>query len=61
MWDSVRWLGHSRGIMQGCQDVVLRNTRVEHEPSRARTEAMATPGGGRVLGSPAPSLLIFSR
>jgi hypothetical protein len=32
--------------MQNCEDVVLRNTRVDHEPSRVLTEALATPGGG---------------
>ena len=46
LWESVRWLGHSRGVMQNCEDVALRNTLVEHEPSREHTEALATPGGG---------------
>jgi hypothetical protein len=45
-WNSVRWLEHSRGIMQNCDDVVLRHTRVEHDPRRAATEALSTPGGG---------------
>ena len=45
-WDSVRWLEHSRGIMQNCDDVVLRNTRVEHDSRRSATEALSTPGGG---------------
>lgn len=45
-FDSVRWLGHSRGILRQCDDVVLRNTRVEHSPWLTATEALSTPGGG---------------
>ena len=43
-FDSVRWLGHSRGILQNCDDVVLQHTRVDR--SGGDEQALATPGGG---------------
>lgn len=43
---SVRWLGHSRGILFDCSDVVLRHTRVERVPQISLAMAMSTPGGG---------------
>lgn len=46
LFESVRWLDHARGVIKDCEDVALRHTRVEHEPSREHTEALATPGGG---------------
>lgn len=45
-FESVRWFGHSRGILQDCTDVVLKHTRVERDPSLTNVQAMATPGGG---------------
>lgn len=45
-FEDVRWLGHSRGIMSDCKDVVLRNTRVDRGPGRSDIEALATNGGG---------------
>ena len=45
-FESVRWLGHSRGILRQCDDVVLKHTRVERNPWIAAEEALSTPGGG---------------
>ena len=45
-FESVRWLGHSRGILQDCNNVVLRHTRVERDPTKSNSEALATAGGG---------------
>ena len=44
-FESVRWLGHSRGILRKCDDVVLKHTRVERNPWIAAEEALSTPGG----------------
>ena len=44
---SVRWVGHSRGIIEGCDNVVFRHTRVDREASISGLPlALATPGGG---------------
>ena len=45
-FDRVRWIGHSRGILFNCNNVALRHTAVDREPSRADAQALATPGGG---------------
>jgi hypothetical protein len=45
-FEDVRWLGHCRGVMYNCSDVLLRNTRIDRDPSVPATQAMATPGGG---------------
>jgi len=42
-FDSVRWLGHSRGILFNCTDVVLQHTRVDRHGDG---QALSTPGGG---------------
>jgi hypothetical protein len=45
-FDSVRWLGHSRGIVGDTDRVTLRNTRVDRDPDRVGVEALSTNGGG---------------
>ena len=46
VFDSVRWLGHSRGVVFDTESVTLRDTRVDRDPDRVNVEALATNGGG---------------
>ena len=45
VFDSVRWLGHSRGVVFDTESVTLRDTRVDRDPDRVNVEALATNGG----------------
>jgi hypothetical protein len=55
-FESVRWLGHSRGILIDCDDVVLRHTRVER---LSKGDTLATPGGGPQINT-CTNLTIFN-